>query len=102
MTNSKPLITTNNAVAFVTEQNQFGFKPGITCTHAVLCARKIISSYVALGDTATTLALDISKAFSRVNQYALIAKLIARKAPLVLIDLLDLWLQRSTSRLRWR
>ena len=90
------------AVYFVTDHNQFGFKPGIGCTHAVFCARKIISNYVAHGNTATILALDISKAFPRVNHYALLAKLIARKAPVVLVDLLDSWLQRSTSRVRWR
>jgi hypothetical protein len=90
------------AVYFVSGQNQFGFKSGIGCSHAVFCARKIITSYIDHGNTANVLALDISKAFPRVNHYALLSKLIARKAPLVLVDLIDSWLQRSTSRVRWR
>ena len=55
------------AVYFVTEFNQFGFKSGIGCSHAVFCAKKIITSYISHGNTANILALDISKAFPRVN-----------------------------------
>jgi hypothetical protein len=83
------------------ECNQFGFKEGSGCSHAVFCAKKIISNYVGCGNTANILALDISKAFPRVNHHALLSKLIARKAPLCLVNLIDSWLSRCISRVRW-
>ena len=72
------------------------------CNHAVFCARKVINNYISHGNTANILALDISKAFPRVNHYALLSKLIMRKAPVALIDLLHSWLNRCSSRVRWR
>jgi Reverse transcriptase (RNA-dependent DNA polymerase) len=71
------------------ECNQFGFKEGSSCSHAIFCARKLISNYVGCGNTANILALDISKAFPRVNHHALLSKLIARKAPLCLVNLIE-------------
>lgn len=76
-------------VYFDTADNQFGFKSGIGCSH------------VMHGNTANILALDIAKAFPRVNHFALLSKLIARKAPLCLVNLLESWLTHSRSRIRW-
>ena len=88
-------------VYFATAANQFGFKSGIGCTHAVFCVKNVINSYVMHGNTANILALDIAKAFPRVNHFALLSKLIARKAPLCLVNLLESWLTRSRSKVRW-
>ena len=86
---------------FTTDHNQFGFRKGHGCTSAIYCARETIKKFNDGGDTANVLALDISKAFPRVNHHALLIKLIKSKFPVTFVDLLDNWLQRSCSRVKW-
>ena len=46
-------------------------------------------------------ALDISKAFGRVNNYALLSLLIDRKVPKYFITIMLKWFQHSTASVRW-
>jgi hypothetical protein len=67
----------------------------------VFCLKQTVDNYILHGNTAHLLALDIAKAFPRVNHFALLTKLVARKAPLSLLNLLESWLTRSRSKVRW-
>ena len=60
-----------------TSVNQFGFKKAHSC-HAVYCVRNITNHYVSNGSTVNLCALDISKAFDRVNHHGLFVKLMRR------------------------
>jgi len=51
--------------------NQFGFKKGLRCTHAVQTVRNIVNQYIKAGYTANLCAIDLSKAFDKVNHNAL-------------------------------
>ena len=85
-----------------TEDNQFGFKRNSGTSHAIFCAKQTINSYIDGGDTAHLVALDITKAFPRINHMALLIKLLKRKLPTSFIDLLHNWLGRSSSRVKWK
>ena len=47
--------------------NQFGFKKESSCAHAVFALRSAINHYVALGTTVNVCAVDLSKAFDKMN-----------------------------------
>ena len=86
---------------FVSEDNQFGFKKKLSCNHAIFVARKTIEQIVAGGDTANVCALDISKAFDRVNHHALFIKLMKRKLPVNILEILVLWLGNCNTCVKW-
>ena len=50
---------------------QFGFKPKVGCATAIYTLRSIINYFTSNGSTLTLCALDISKAFDKVDHYAL-------------------------------
>jgi hypothetical protein len=85
-----------------TGDNQFGFKTGQGCDHAIYVARKVIESYVDGGGTAQLCALDVSKAFDKVNLHGLFLKLMKRKAPRYLLDLLIYWLPNCSTCVKWK
>ena len=54
---------------FITCDNQFGFKKSSSCSHAIKAARNIIDNYVNNGSTVNLCALDVSKAFDKMNHH---------------------------------
>jgi len=60
---------------------QFGFKSRSSCSHAIFTLRTIVDHYVKDASTVTISALDISKAFDRVDHFALLRLLIKRQLP---------------------
>jgi hypothetical protein len=80
---------------------QFGFKPGLGCRDAVLTACLAVNYLSDRGSTATICALDLSKAFDRINHNCLLLKLMNRKAPKCLIALIANWYSRCTAVVRW-
>jgi len=43
------------------ENNQFGFKKGVSCSHAIYTVRNIVDRWVSQGFTANLCAIDLSK-----------------------------------------
>ena len=80
---------------------QFGFKRKSSCSHAVFTMRTVIERYVRAGSTVTVSVLDISKAFDRVDHYALLQLLLDRHLPSNFIAILYNWLSRSVIHVRW-
>ena len=58
--------------------NQFGFKKGSSCGHAIHTVRKVVDYYVNGGSTVNVCLLDLSKAFDKMNHSALFIKLMDR------------------------
>jgi hypothetical protein len=85
-----------------TEANQFGFKAGLGCSHAIYCARALVDNIVTGRSTANICALDISKAFPSVNHSSLFIKLMDRKVPEPILALLEYWYSHSWSCVKWR
>ena len=67
----------------------------------LLCMRSVVEHYCKSGSTVSVCALDISKAFDRVNNYALLSLLIDRKVPKYFITIMLKWFQHSTASVRW-
>ena len=63
---------------FLTNDNQFGFKKGLGCNHAIYTVRKIVEHFTQGGSTVNLCALDLTKAFDKVNHHALFIKLMKR------------------------
>ena len=63
------------------------FKPKIGCSNAIYTLRFVLNFYNSTGSTVTLCALDIWKAFDRVDQSALHIKLIHRRVPICFIEL---------------
>jgi len=59
----------------VANDNQFGFRKGVGCSHAIYTVRNIVDQCVSRGSSVNLCAIDLSKAFDKVNHYALLMKL---------------------------
>ena len=51
---------------------QFGFKKGLSCSHAIFTLRNLVERFNAGGSTVHLCAIDLSKAFDKVNHCALL------------------------------
>ena len=87
---------------FGTSDNQFGFKKLVGCPQAIYCARKIVENYVSYGSTVNLCALDISKAFDKMNHYGLFLKLMSRHLPVNILSLLEFWFQHCYTCVKWQ
>ena len=63
--------------------------------------RKTVDFFVTKKSTVTLCSLDMEKAFDRMNRSALFLKMMNRRCPLTLINLLDEWFEKSVSAVRW-
>ena len=70
---------------FRTHDNQFAFKKGRGCSHAIYAARNAIERLVNGGSTVSLCALDVSKAYDKVNHCALFVKLMKRQISVALV-----------------
>ena len=61
------------------------------CRH-YYSVRNVVDMYVSQGSTANLCAIDVSKAFDRVNHFALLSKLMKRLVHVELLILLAGWL----------
>ena len=53
---------------------QFGFKANSSCSHAIFTVRMLVKHFCSSGSTLTRCALNISKAFDRVDVLELTAQ----------------------------
>jgi hypothetical protein len=86
---------------FETSDHQFGFKKNLSCRHAIYSVRNVIEKFVSNGSTVNVCALDLSKAFDRMNHYALLIKLMNRKLPVQLLTILETWFSISVTCVKW-
>jgi len=84
-----------------TSDNQFGFKKYLDCSHATYCVRNTVNNYVSYGSTVYYCALDITKAFDRLNHDGLFINLMRRFIPATLLNVLEKWLGICYSYVSW-
>jgi len=75
----------------VTSPNQFGFKKGSSCDHAIYYVRNVVEHYVAGGSTVNVCLLDLSKAFHKMVHSALYLKLMVRSIPVQILSVSENW-----------
>jgi endonuclease/exonuclease/phosphatase family metal-dependent hydrolase len=84
-----------------TSNNQFGFKKGSGCTHAIYRLRQTVERFINGGCTINICSIDLSKAFDRVNHNALFMKLMNRNIPLALLSVLEMWYNNYCTCIKW-
>jgi len=72
--------------------NQFGFKKGVECSHAMQTVRNVVDQYIKAGYTANLCAID---------HHALYTKLMKRRVPNNRLDILENWLCGSHACVKW-
>ena len=81
--------------------NQFGFKKGLGCNHAVYTVRKIVDKLIKGGNTVNMCSVDLSKAFDKVNHHGLLIKLMKRKLPVTFLEIIERWFSLCYSVVKW-
>jgi len=71
------------------QSDVFGFKKNSSCSQAIYSMRCTIDHYVSLGSTVNVCAIDISKAFDKMNHHGLFIKLVKRHIPSNILCLLE-------------
>ena len=80
---------------------QFGFEKKLSCSHAIYSIRNIVDHYIRGQTTVCLYFVDLSKAFDKMNHYALFLELLKRKLPIQIVDILVHWLEASLTCVRW-
>ena len=80
---------------------QFGFKKKLGCANAIYALRSVVDYYVKYNSTVNACLLDVSKAFDRVNYYALFIKLMKRNIPIEFLNVLINWYSKSCGIVKW-
>jgi hypothetical protein len=80
---------------------QFGFKKNLGCSHALYVLRSVVEYFNDKGSTVNLCALDLSKAFDKVNHYGLFIMLMRRSVPLEFLNILINWYDLCNAVVRW-
>jgi len=86
---------------FETSDLQFSFKKKLSCSHANCSIRNIVDHYIREQSTVSLCFVDLSKAFDKMNHYALFLKLLKRKLPIQIIDIFVHWFEASLKCVSW-
>ena len=84
-----------------TSPMQFGFKRRTGCAKAIYTVRRVVNYFTNKGSTVNLCALDVEKAFDRLNMHALFIKLMKRRCPLFFINIIEYWYSKSFGVVRW-
>jgi len=80
---------------------QFGFKKGLGCRNAIYRVCDIVDRFVELRSTVKICALDLTKAFHKVNHHAMFMKLMKRHILVDLLKILENWLSEFYACVKW-
>jgi len=77
------------------------FKKKLSCSHAIYSIRNIVDHGIRRQSTVSLCFVDLSKAFYKMNHYALFLKLLKRKLPILITDIFLHWFEASLTCVRW-
>ena len=86
---------------FITSDNQFGFKKLSGCSYAIQTVWQSVEHFTKSGTTVNLCALDLSKAFDKVNHFGLYIKLMNRAIPIMLLKVFEYWFRIHTTCVRF-
>jgi hypothetical protein len=84
-----------------TNDLQFGFKKHLGCRDAILTAKLAIKYFLDRGSTVSICALDLSKAFDKVDFYGLFIKLLSRHVPNWFMQVITHWYSKCSFVVKW-
>jgi len=70
-------------------------------SHAIYSMKCVVDYYVKFGSNVNLCALDISKAFDKINHYRLFIKLIKKSVPINLLRVLEVWFAIWSTCIKW-
>jgi len=80
---------------------QFGFKKDTGCNHATFILKCTVDYFTSMDSNVNVAVLDLSKAFNKVNHFALFDKLFRRGVPTCNINILLNWFNVTTTCVMW-
>ena len=86
---------------FITTDNQFGFKNGLSTELCIFSLKQIIEYYKMLSSPVYICYLDASKAFDRLNHWTLCKKLILQNVPIIIFILMSKFFSTQTFFVQW-
>jgi len=81
--------------------NEFGFKKSLDCSHAIYAVRRIIEYFTRYASIVNLCAIDLSKAFDKVNLQALFIKLMNRNIPVELLSVIEVLCSDCFTCVKW-
>ena len=85
----------------MTSDNPFGFKKRLSCSRAISTVRSAINHYTSHGSTVNLCAIDVSKAFDRMNHDGSFLKLMDRSLLLNVLLTLENWFGKCYTCVIW-
>ena len=95
------IILHNYGDCLATSDNQFSYKKEHSTDMAVFCLKETVNIYSRYSSPLFVCFLDASKAFDKLNHWALFAKLIERNMPLFIVKLMLFWYSNQSIRVLW-
>ena len=80
---------------------QFGFKQGMSTSHAMYALKNSINHYTSKGSKVFVAFMDLSKAFDLISHYGLFIKLMKKNVPLCFIRLIIYWYLNMSVSCKW-
>ena len=84
-----------------TDSLQFGYKKRHSCSHAIFTLQSCVEYFNNRGSSVYAAFLDCTKGFDKINHDGLFIKLINRKVPLCILNLIIYWYSNLTSIVKW-
>jgi hypothetical protein len=85
-----------------TVDNQFSFKKGLSCSHAIFTVCSLVERFNSGGSMANLCAIDLSKACDKVNHCALLLKQMQRNIPIELLSVFEQWFRSCSTCVQWK
>ena len=86
---------------FAFHPNQYGFVKNGGCNRALFTFSSTVDYFVNNGSNVYICSLDASKAFDRVNHFALFAAMLRRGVPKALVNIFLSWYSKLSCQVRW-
>ena len=73
----------------------------LSCSHAIYAVRNIVEYFTRYASTVNLCAIDLSKAFDKVNLHALFIKLMNRNIPVELLSVIEVLCSDCFTCVKW-
>ena len=85
----------------ITKDNQFGFKKKHSTDLCIFTVKSVIKYYNLYNSPVYSCFLDASKAYDRVNHWALFKKLLKRSISVIIVRILMFWYSKQEICIKW-